>query len=90
MIGIAYSLIPASVASTLVNESENGIKHTQIVKGISKKAYWLSYALVDLVRAYCVSFVTIYLISLFEIGYPNVWMTLVLLPLSIVPQTYVL
>lgn len=45
VIGIAFSLIPASIVSRIVNEKERGLNHMQIVSGVDKLAYYGSFYL---------------------------------------------
>ena len=88
VVGIGFALIPASIASVIVGERQKSIKSIQVVKGIYKSAYWIAFALVDLVRAYLPCLVTIWLIDAFDLNYNHVWKVLALFPPAIVPFTY--
>jgi len=88
VVGIGFALIPASIASVIVGERQKSIKSIQVVKGIYKTAYWLAFALVDLLRAYLPCLATIWLIEIFDLRYGHVWKVLAIFPLAILPFTY--
>lgn len=67
--GIGLSLIPASIATRVVHEKENGLYHMQIVSGVNKLAYWTSFFIIDLIMAYVPCILTAILIELFEMKY---------------------
>jgi len=50
VLGIAMSLIPASLITYIVKEREFNAKHQQIVSGVSITAYWFSNFLVDITK----------------------------------------
>ena len=89
VVGIGFSLIPASIASMVVGERQNSIKSIQVIKGIYMSSYWIAFTLVDLIRAYLPCLATIALIDLFNLEYGHVWKVIMLYPLAIIPFTYV-
>jgi hypothetical protein len=88
VVGIAFSLIPASIVSRIVGEKENGLYHIQIVSGVEKAAYYGSFVLIDLVLSYVPVILTIYLFNHFNLDYWEAWKTLMLYPLAVIPFTY--
>ena len=50
VLGIALSLLPASLITYIVKEREFNAKHQQIVSGVSITAYWFSNFLVDIIK----------------------------------------
>eukprot|EP00501_MAST-03F_sp_TOSAG23-6_P000910 GSMAST32.ASY1.ANO1.946.1 assembled CDS len=42
IVGIAWAFIPAAAAEFIVHERYHGVKHQQLVSGVSLTAYWLS------------------------------------------------
>lgn len=88
VVGIAFSLIPSSIVSRLVSEKEKGLYHMQIVSGIDRFAYYGSFAVMDLVNCYIPCFLTIFLLQLFEINLPGVWVTILIYPIAVIPYTY--
>jgi len=50
VLGIAMSLLPASLITYIVKEREFNAKHQQIVSGVSITAYWFSNFLVDIIK----------------------------------------
>ena len=67
MLGIAFSLVPASIISFIVNERENNLKHQQIISGASIFAYWCSNSVIDLIKTLIPSLLTIALIYAFDV-----------------------
>ena len=50
VMGIAMSLLPASLITYIVKERECNAKHQQIVSGVSTLAYWTSNFFVDIIK----------------------------------------
>ena len=48
--GIGFSLLPASAIGNIVQEREKGLKHMQVLSGLSLLAYWVSNLLFDLLK----------------------------------------
>lgn len=88
MAGIGFALIPASIASVIVSERELGTKHNQVIKGINLSAYWIAFAIIDILRTYLPCYLTIYLINVFDLDLKEVWRVLILLPWALIPFTY--
>jgi hypothetical protein len=88
VVGIGLSLIPASIATRVVHEKENGLYHMQIVSGVNKLAYWSSFFILDIIMAYIPCALTVLLIELFDLKYQNVWLVLMVYPWAVVPYTY--
>ncbi|MFN9899913.1 MAG: hypothetical protein ACK55Z_14220, partial [bacterium] len=51
-------------------------------------AYWIAFAITDILRTYLPCFLTIYLIQIFDLDLQEVWRVLILLPWSLIPFTY--
>ena len=60
----------------------------QIVSGVNKLAYWVSFFILDLIMAYVPCILTCVLIELFELKYQYVWLVLLVYPWAVVPFTY--
>ena len=88
MVGIAFSLIPASIASRLVLEKEKGLYHMQVVSGIDKLAYYGCFLSFDLVFSYIPVVLAIILFKVFSLDYSSMHPTLLLYPFALVPYTY--
>jgi hypothetical protein len=88
VVGIAFSLIPASIVSRIVAEKERGLYHMQIVSGVEKVAYYASFVILDLLFAYVPCVTTIYLLEWFKLYYEYTWRTFMLYPLAVIPFTY--
>ena len=88
VIGIGFSLIPASIVTRLVSEKERGLFHMQIVSGVEKISYYGAFVIFDLIVAYIPCVLTILMIHLFRLNYTEVWRTIMLYPLAVIPYTY--
>jgi ATP-binding cassette subfamily A (ABC1) protein 3 len=42
------ALIPTGIASRVVSEREQGLKHMQVIGGVTVVTYWVSFFLLDL------------------------------------------
>lgn len=88
VIGIAFSLIPASIVSRLIHEKERGLYHIQVVSGVEKFAYYGSFLIFDLIMCYIPCIITIYAFDFFNLHYWQCWKTILLYPLAVIPFTY--
>lgn len=88
VVGVAFSLIPASIVSRLVSAKEKGLYHMELVTGIHKRAYYLSFAVFDLLFCYQATFATAILFAHFDLHYWASDLTLLLYPLALIPYTY--
>ena len=52
MVGIALSLIPSVLVSTMIKERELQLKHMQMISGVSLWSYWLSNFIFDILKTY--------------------------------------
>ena len=62
--GIGYALIPATIISNIVSERYKGLKHIQMVSGMSLQAYWASNFAFDVMKTMipCVFSVTMFFV----------------------------
>ena len=88
VVGIGFALIPASIVSRIVHEKETGLRHIQIVSGIDKRAYWISFFLFDIVIAYIPCLIAMSLWDFFGLQYEHLNKVLAVYPLGIVPYSY--
>jgi ABC-type multidrug transport system fused ATPase/permease subunit len=92
VLSVSFAMIPASAVTFIVHEKEKGLKHQQLISGMSLSAYWLTNLFFDLTRAYVISGSTILLIILFgleKLANSDVYLVILLYPLAIIPFTYV-
>lgn len=68
IIMIAFSFVPASIASFVVKEKEIAAKHQQIISGASLGAYWTSMYAWDITMYIIPWSFTVILVSLFGIS----------------------
>eukprot|EP00948_MAST-09A_sp_MAST-9A-sp1_P001689 g1689.t1 len=61
MIAIAFSFVPASIATFVVRERGTDVKYQQLISGVSISAYWMSTFLWDLVM-YSFTLLGVYII----------------------------
>lgn len=86
---IGYSMMITAVASYLVVERTNGLKHLQVISGMQLKAYWLGNFIFDFGKMQVTILVTIILFFAFKLEYNSAWLTYLILPFGILPYTYV-
>jgi ATP-binding cassette, subfamily A (ABC1), member 3 len=89
MTSIAYSVVITAVVSYTVVERTEGLKHLQTISGMQLKAYWVANFLFDSAKFYVTILVTIAIFFGFKMGYEAAWLTYLLLPVAILPFTYV-
>ena len=53
----------------LIHEKEKGLYHMQLVSGVSRRAYWGSFFLFDLMQAYASSILVGFLFEWFDLKY---------------------
>lgn len=88
-VGIGLAMIPCAMISFVLKEKMDNLKHMQLISGMSLPAYWISNMIADIAKVY-IPLVLIVLLSLiFNCNYPGVWLLFLLLPLALVPFTYV-
>jgi len=88
VVGVGMALIPASIVSRVVHEKERGLYHMQVVSGVSRRAYWGSFFLFDILQTYVPCFLAGSLFEAFGLEYPQIWTVLMLYPWAIVPYSY--
>jgi ATP-binding cassette subfamily A (ABC1) protein 3 len=89
VLAIAFSLLPASIISFLCFERERGLKHLQLISGMSLSSYWTVNYAFDMLRAFILVAGSIGLIYQYKLGIQDVWIALLAYPIAIVPHTYV-
>ena len=67
IIGVGFALIPASIITRIVHEKEKGLHHMQVVSGLDKRAYWLSFFLYDIIMAYIPCLITMQFWDIFDL-----------------------
>ena len=88
LFAIAFAMIPAGVASQIVNERETNVKHQQIISGANLSSYWLSNYFVDWIRSMISILVAIIFVYVFGVDLPDAYVLFILFALSIHPFTY--
>ena len=86
--GIGFALIPSSSIGNIVQEREKGLKHMQVVSGLSLFAYWSANLVFDILKAFLPCVLVICTLFAFDMGYENCWATILLYPLGVIPFTY--
>lgn len=88
-VGFAFCFMPCAIISFILIERVENHRHMQLISGMSLQAYWLSNMIADMIKLY-IPIIIIILISIaFNANYPGVWILYMLLPLAMVPFTYV-
>lgn len=88
LFAIALAMIPAGVASSIVQERESNVKHQQFISGASMISYWISNYFVDFVRSLLPISVAIIFVFIFGVDLPDVWILFLLFAIAIHPFTY--
>ena len=88
LFAVAFCMIPANVASMMVAERENKIKHQQIISGATMSSYWLSSFAVDILKSYITMVSAIIFYQVFDVDIPNAWILFLLFGFAIHPFTY--
>lgn len=93
---VALAFIPSSIVVFIVKEKQQGVKHQQLVSGVSLFAYWMANYISDLIKIVipivfaalmCLAFG---ISSLTEPGesYGAVWVLLIFYGTSVIPFAY--
>jgi ATP-binding cassette subfamily A (ABC1) protein 3 len=59
--GIAYAMMITAIASNIVVERLEGLKHLQVISGMQLKAYWVGNFIFDFFKLYFTIIVTVIL-----------------------------
>lgn len=86
--GIAFSLLPVTIISYLINERRNSLKHQQLISSMITPAYWISNAIFDFTKVLMLSIITIIFIYIYGVDFDYMWLALLLYPFAITPYTY--
>ena len=95
---IAMAFIPASLVAFLVKEREQGIKHQQLVSGVSVLSYWTANFFVDIIKlvlptifcvVMCLAFTITGLIEPQQ-SFGATGILFILFGLSLIPFTYLM
>ena len=87
-LGFAFAFIPGLIGALFVHEKEQGLKHQQIISGLSLGTYWIANALFDTIILYVPCAVVIALIKIFSIDMPYMWVIMLIFPLPFMLYTY--
>ena len=92
ILGIALSLIPSVLVSTIIKERELQLKHMQMISGASLISYWVSNFIFDIAKTYIPMLCFLFFNEAFTYQRENFaeefWLYLIF-PLAIVPFTYI-
>lgn len=88
IVGIGFSLIPAMIVSSILNERQKNLKQMQIISGMNVAAYWISNYIFDIIKAEIPMLIVIGFTYAFGFGYGNLNIAYVLYPIGVVPFTY--
>jgi hypothetical protein len=86
--GIGFALIPAAVVGYIVMERQKGLKHMQIVSGMNLFAYWSANFTFDLIKSVLPCALIIASLYIFDMGYEDCWVTILMFPFGVVPFSY--
>jgi len=89
MVGIGMALISCVMVSFILKERTEGLKHIQLISGMSIPAYWISNMIADIIKVYIPVIMMLLTSVFFNANYPDVWVLFLLLPLALVPFSYV-
>ena len=87
-IAISYGIILSGIATYIVLERTNGLKHLQAISGMRRSSYWLANFFMDFFKLMITILLTIILFFAFQLEYNNAWVIFLLLPLGVLPFTY--
>jgi ATP-binding cassette subfamily A (ABC1) protein 3 len=87
---IAFAMLIAGIARYIVSERLSGLKHLQVISGMQLKAYWAGCFFFDIIKMLFTVLVAIILFEAFSLDLRNMMVPLVLLPLGVLPFTYVI
>lgn len=86
--GIGFALIPATIIGNIVFEKQKGLKHIQMVSGMSLFSYWTANFIFDVVKTLMPCGLSIAFLYIYQMGYEDCWTTILLYPVGIVPFCY--
>ena len=89
MVAIGVALIPCVMVSFILKERIEGLKHMQLISGMSLPAYWISNMMADILKVYIPCIMMILISYIFKVNYADVWVLFLMLPLALVPFSYV-
>lgn len=89
MVAVAVGLIATVMMTFILKEKEGKLKHMQMISGMSLPAYWLSNFVSDLLKTYIPLVLIIFISMIFGCNYQGVAGMMMVLPLALVPFTYV-
>jgi len=89
MLGIGMALIPCVMVSFIMKERAEGLKHMQLISGMNLPAYWISNMIADIIKVYIPVIMMLLTSIAFNVNYPDIWILFLLLPLALVPFSYV-
>jgi hypothetical protein len=81
--------MPCAIISFILIERVENLRHMQVISGMSIAAYWLSNMIADIIKLYIPIIMIILISIIFDANYTGVWVLFMLLPLALVPFTYV-
>lgn len=88
--GIGFALIPATIIGHIVLERQKGLKHIQVVSGMSLFSYWAANFVFDVLKTCIPCGLSVAFLFIYEMGYDDCWTTILLYPAGIVPFSYAL
>jgi ATP-binding cassette subfamily A (ABC1) protein 3 len=88
MVSIGIAMIPCVMVSFILIERSEGLKHMQLISGMNLLAYWISNLISDIVKVYIPCILMILTSIAFKVNYPYIWLLFLLLPLALVPFSY--
>lgn len=89
MMAVAIALIATVIMTFILKEKEGKLKHMQMISGMSLPAYWISNFVSDILKTYIPIILIIFITMIFGCNYQGVAGILMVLPLALVPFTYV-
>lgn len=89
-IGVTYSILITVTTSYLVAERASMLKHLQVISGMRLFSYWISNFLIDALRFYLTTTVTILLMLYYNYEMSTAYVLLLVFPFAILPFTYVM
>ncbi len=88
-VGFAFCFMPCAIISFILIERNESLRHMQIISGMGLPAYWFSNMVADMIKLYIPIFIILIVSVVFNANYAGVWVLMLLLPLALVPFTYV-
>lgn len=88
MIAIAFAMVPSSVISYLLSEKATGLKHQQLISGMSIYAYWTANYIFEIFKMELPVVICLGLVYAFGQDQPMIWRVFLMLPVGLVPFTF--